>query len=72
VNDGTYTATLINGESTESVELDLVAGEPQKSFVRSGSVDGEAADVVWQLDPDSEEPTYRVADGSGYGEAGTS
>jgi hypothetical protein len=72
MSDGTYTAKLIDGESTESIELELIAGEPQKSFVRSGTVDGDTVDVVWELDTDADQPTYRVADGSGYGEAGTS
>jgi len=72
MSDTTYTATLVNGDSTESIELELVAGQPQLSFIRPGNVDGETADVVWQLDPEAEEPTYRITEGSGYGEAGTS
>jgi len=72
VSDNTYTAKLDDGTSSETVELELIAGEPQKSFVRPSTTDGEQSDVVWQLDPDAEQPTYRIATGSGYGEAGSS
>ncbi|CAN5162894.1 hypothetical protein BH09ACT1_BH09ACT1_15500 [soil metagenome] len=62
----TYSAQLVNGDSTESVELELIGGLPQKSFVREGTDGG--AEVVWELDPDADEPTYRPADSEGYGE----
>lgn len=62
----TYTAQLVTGDSTESVELALIGGLPQKSFVRE---DGDGGpDVVWELDAEADEPTYRPADSEGYGE----
>ena len=55
----TYTATLDSGDSKETVELELIAGEPQKSIIRTANVNGEEVEEVWQLDPDAAEPTYR-------------
>jgi hypothetical protein len=55
----TYTATLDSGDTKETVELELIAGEPQKSIIRTANVNGEEVEEVWQLDPDAEEPTYR-------------
>lgn len=70
--ENTYIATLDDGTSHQSIELELIAGEFQKSFVRPGTVDGHDSDVVWELDPEQKSPTYRIASGSGYGEAGSS
>jgi hypothetical protein len=55
----TYTATLDSGDSTETVELELIAGEPQKSIIRTATVNGEEIEELWELDPDAEQPTYR-------------
>ena len=55
----TYTATLQSGDGSETVELERIAGEPQKSFVRTTTVNGEEVEEVWELDPDAAEPTYR-------------
>jgi hypothetical protein len=55
----TYTATLDSGDTKETVELELIAGEPQKSIIRTANVNGEEVEEVWQLDPDAAEPTYR-------------
>ncbi|WP_207456403.1 hypothetical protein [Desertivibrio insolitus] len=55
----TYTATLDNGQTTETVELELIAGEPQKSFTRASEVNGEEVELLWELDQDSPDYTYR-------------
>jgi hypothetical protein len=55
----TYTATLDSGDSTETVELELIAGEPQKSFLRTVNVNGEDVEEVWELDADAPGHTYR-------------
>jgi hypothetical protein len=55
----TYTATLDNGQTTETVELELIAGEPQKSFARASTVNGEEIELVWELDLGAPEYTYR-------------
>ena len=55
----TYTATLDSGDSQETVELELIAGEPQKSIIRTANVNGEEVEELWELDPDAAEPTYR-------------
>ena len=55
----TYTATLDSGDNQETVELELIAGEPQKSIIRTATVNGAEVDELWQLDPDAEQPTYR-------------
>jgi hypothetical protein len=55
----TYTATLDSGESSETVELELIGGEPQKSILRTAQVNGEDVEEIWELDPDSPDYTYR-------------
>ncbi len=55
----TYTATLDSGDTKETVELELIAGEPQKSIIRTANIDGEEVDEVWQLDADAPDHTYR-------------
>jgi hypothetical protein len=55
----TYTATLDSGDTRETVELELIAGEPQKSIIRTATVNGEEVEEVWELDPDAETATYR-------------
>ena len=55
----TYTATLDSGDTQETVELELIAGAPQKSIIRTANVDGEEVEEVWQLDPDAPDHTYR-------------
>lgn len=59
MSDTVYTAILDSGSTTESIELEFIEGEPQKSLVRSADIDGEPAEVVWELDPDAAEYTYR-------------
>lgn len=62
-NTATYTADLIGSDGTETVELEFINGQPQKSFVRpSGGED--AAEVVWELVTGTED------DGFEYREAG--
>ncbi len=63
--ENTYTATLARGDSTETVELELIQGEPQRSFTRTVDVDGTPVDEVWELDPDAPDYTYRPV---GYGD----
>lgn len=79
VADTTYTATFSDSSGDRKEELEFIAGLPQKSVIRprsaggSGDADGSsgaAVDVVWQLDPDEAEFTYRPSDSEGYGEAG--
>ena len=55
----TYTATLDSGDTKETVELELIAGEPQKSIIRTANVNGAEVDELWERDPDAEQPTYR-------------
>ncbi|HEY8589307.1 MAG TPA: hypothetical protein VIL55_07135 [Naasia sp.] len=55
----TYTATLQGPDSTDSVELELIQGAPQRTFTRTVEVNGAQVDEVWELDPDEAEPTYR-------------
>ena len=57
--DNTYTATLARGDSTETVELELIQGEPQRSFTRTVDVDGTPVEEAWELDPDAPDYTYR-------------
>jgi hypothetical protein len=57
--ENTYTATLARGDSTETVELELIQGEPQRSITRTVDVDGSSVDEVWELDPSAPEYTYR-------------
>lgn len=71
MTSGTYIATLISEHTSDELELELIGGLPQKSFVRTGDVDGAPVDVIWELDPSSPEHTYRPASGDGYGEGGT-
>jgi hypothetical protein len=56
----TYTATLVGADSTETVELELIGGLPQKSFVRPAGDDGidGADDQVWELDADTDGDTF--------------
>ena len=68
MTDGVYTAILDSGSNTESIQLEYIEGLPQKSFVREADIDGEAADVLWELDPDAAEPTYRPVEIEEYGE----
>lgn len=55
MSDNSYTATLIGDDSTTTIELELIDGLPQKSFVRpvADSAEGaNGADVderVWEL-----------------------
>ena len=48
--ENTYTANLVRGDSSETVELELIQGEPQRAFTRSVEVNGESLDEVWELD----------------------
>jgi len=57
--DNTYTATLARGDSSETIELELIQGEPQRSITRTVEVNGESIDEVWELDLDSPDYTYR-------------
>ncbi len=57
--ENTYTATLARGDSTETVELELIQGEPQRSFTRTVEVGGASVDEVWELDLDGPDYTYR-------------
>ncbi|PRY69693.1 hypothetical protein B0I08_102370 [Glaciihabitans tibetensis] len=59
----TYSAKLVGADSTETIELPLISGLPQKSIVRAsteGGTDG-VDDQVWELDPDSDSFEYRPA-----------
>jgi hypothetical protein len=57
--DNTYTATLVRGDSSETVELELIQGEPQRTITRSVEVNGESIDEVWELDLGAPDYTYR-------------
>jgi hypothetical protein len=57
--DNTYTATLAGGDQTDSIELEFIQGEPQRTLTRSVNVEGEQVDEVWELDLDAPEYTYR-------------
>ena len=57
--DNTYTATLARGDSSETIELELIQGEPQRSITRSIEVNGESVDEVWELDQSAPDYTYR-------------
>ncbi len=57
--ENTYTATLARGDSTETIELELIQGEPQRSFTRTVDVEGTPVDEVWELDLDGPDYTYR-------------
>ena len=54
----TYTARLTGDGVDETLELEMIAGMPQKSFVH-GAEGGE--DQVWELVPDSDDYEYRKA-----------
>lgn len=57
--ENTYTATLDGGEGTETLELEFIQGEPQKTITRSTEVGGEQVEEIWELDLDSPDFTYR-------------
>jgi len=57
--DNTYTATLARGDSSETVELEFIDGEPQRSILRTIDVEGESVDEVWELDLGAPDYTYR-------------
>jgi hypothetical protein len=57
--ENTYQATLDGGESKETIELELIQGEPQRTITRSVEIDGETVEELWELDLDSPEYTYR-------------
>lgn len=60
----TYTATLAGTEGSETVELTLINGQPQKSFVRPTAgegVDDTSEEIVWELDRKAEGFVYRQA-----------
>ncbi|BDZ47626.1 hypothetical protein [Naasia aerilata] len=57
--ENTYQATLDGGDSTETVELELIQGEPQRTITRSVEIDGETVEELWELDLSSPEYTYR-------------
>jgi hypothetical protein len=54
MSESTYTARLVGDSGTETVELELIGGLPQKSVLRSGGGDYEGESLVWELVPDSE------------------
>ena len=58
MSDSTYTAQLVGSNGTETVELELIGGLPQKRFVRPGP---EGEEMVWELVQDSEDYEYREA-----------
>jgi hypothetical protein len=55
----TYTATLQGADGSEEVELELISGEPQKSFTREQTIDGQPTSVLWELDADAPGAVYR-------------
>ena len=57
--DNTYTATLVRGDSSETIELEFIQGEPQRSISRPVDVNGETLQEVWELDLGSPDYTYR-------------
>lgn len=69
MSDSTYTATLIGDSGTETVELELIDGLPQKSIVRPAGGDYDGEDMVWELVTDSVE-TPAGDGGYEYREAG--
>ena len=44
----TYTATLLDGNTRETLELEMISGLPQKSFVRATD-SGSGGEMVWEL-----------------------
>ena len=59
MSDSTYTAVLDHGEDMESIELELVDGNPQRSLVRTADKDGVEVEVTYELDPDATGYVYR-------------
>ncbi|WP_116053997.1 hypothetical protein [Clavibacter sp. 199] len=59
MTDSTYTAQLVGPEGTEEAEVELINGEPVKSFVRATSLSEE--EVVWELDAEADGYVYRPA-----------
>jgi hypothetical protein len=53
----TYQAELVGPDGTETIELEFIAGLPQKSFVRAtpGHEGDKTDDVVWELDEGADE-----------------
>jgi hypothetical protein len=49
MSDSTYTAHLVGSDGTNDIELELIGGLPQKSFVRPVPGDNEGEDVLWEL-----------------------
>lgn len=66
----TYTAHLMDGDSTETIELDSISGSPQKSIIRMETVEGQEFEKVWELELGTVPATYRRVQGEGYGEGG--
>ena len=62
MSDSTYTARLVGSDGTETIELELISGLPQKSFVRPVTGDNEGEEVLWELvDDGTDEHEYRQA-----------
>jgi len=61
MSESTYTARLVGSAGTETIELDLIGGLPQKSIIRGGAGEREDEDVVWELVTDSDDYEYREA-----------
>ncbi|WP_435080401.1 hypothetical protein [Clavibacter michiganensis] len=59
MTDSTYTAQLVGPDGTDETEVELINGEPVKSFVRATSLSEE--EVVWELDADADGYVYRPA-----------
>ena len=59
MTDSTYTAQLVGPDGTEEAEVELINGEPVKSFTRATSLNEE--EIVWELDADSDGYVYRPA-----------
>ncbi|HEY4266970.1 MAG TPA: hypothetical protein VGM94_02150 [Galbitalea sp.] len=52
-----YNAELVGPDGTETIELEFIAGLPQKSIVRAapGFEDDSTEDIVWELDEGAKE-----------------
>ncbi|WP_317230682.1 hypothetical protein [Clavibacter sp. MX14-G9D] len=59
MTDPTYTAQLVGPDGTEEAEVELINGEPVKSFTRATSLTEE--EIVWELDADADGYVYRPA-----------
>jgi hypothetical protein len=59
MTDSTYTAQLVGPDGTEETEVELLNGEPVRSFVRATSLSEE--EVVWELDAEADGYVYRPA-----------